>query len=400
MNEAHLKGLAVILDEVFNHTSNEVNPLWKSILEHPREEFITDEGGLYFSGKTPWGNRVATEKWEVQSLLIDVCRLLLTEYHVDGFRFDATNEIYMDHVFLLRLAEELTSSKPSAILIAENLPNQADLNRAGYDGFSQWSDPFHDKMKALLREGVFDNSHFYNVDRLGDIFYFARSLYAAHTNNVVNYVESHDESSVPYEVGTNPVTNQPATKDRKGRLGLFSTIVALGQLMIYMGQEFNLERDRNIVSFQWPAAGPISNGFYRWASRLIRLRRRYPALQIAGYDPEGDGRFTWILGPWMDERHGGGRMVLGWRVRPNQFAHETMVILLNFEHFPVCVDLELGCSGRWVKLADLDNVNDIAPDGTNSADDPTALHSADGRFSTYDIPSSSGSLYKWEQASQ
>jgi 1,4-alpha-glucan branching enzyme len=238
------------------------------------------------------------------------------------------------------------------------------------------------------------------VDRLGDIFYFARSLYAAHTNNVVNYVESHDESSVPYEVGTNPVTNQPATKDRKGRLGLFSTIVALGQPMIYMGQEFNVERDRNIVSFQWPAAGPMSNGFYRWASRLIRLRRRYPALQIAGYDPEGDGRFTWILGPWMDERHGGGRMVLGWRVRTNQFAHETMVILLNFEHFPVCVDLELGCSGRWVKLADLDNVNDIAPDGTNSADDPTALHSADGRFSTYDIPCSSGSLYKWEQASQ
>ena len=35
--------------------------------------------------------------------------------------------------------------------IAENLPNQPDLNRSGYDGFMQWSDPFHDKMKALLR---------------------------------------------------------------------------------------------------------------------------------------------------------------------------------------------------------------------------------------------------------
>jgi hypothetical protein len=33
--------------------------------------------------------------------------------------------------------------------------------------------------------------------------------------------------------------------------------------MIHMGQEFNAERDRNIVSFTWPPGGPDSNGFYR-----------------------------------------------------------------------------------------------------------------------------------------
>jgi len=41
------------------------------------------------------------------------------------------------------------------LLVAENLPNQADLNRSGFDGFAQWCDPFHDKMKAMLREGFF-----------------------------------------------------------------------------------------------------------------------------------------------------------------------------------------------------------------------------------------------------
>jgi hypothetical protein len=277
------------------------------------------------------------------------------------------------------------------------LPNQADLNRSGYDGFSQWSDPFHDKMKALLREGVFDNSNFFTTDRLGDIFYFAHSIYAAHTNNVVNYVECHDETSAAYEVGTNPATNQAATKDRKGRLGLFATVVALGQPMIYMGQEFNVERDRNIVSFTWPTNGPESNGFYRWASRLISLRRRYPALRIAGDNPAGDGRFNWILGPWLgDEARGRGRKVLGWRLRPNRFAYDTMVVLLNFEPFTVRVDLELGMVGTWVKLADLDSVNDIPPYGTNSATDPVALYSSDGRFGGFELPSSSGFLYKWQ----
>lgn len=392
VNAAHERNLAVLLDQVFNHTSNDENPLWRAILEDPDEP--PTEGGLYFNGSTPWGNRVATEKRDVQNLLIDTCKMFLTEYHVDGFRFDSTTNV--DRGFLLRLADELTRFRPSVALVAENLPNNPDLNRSGYDGFAQWTDPFHDKMKALLREGVFQDTNFFTADGLGDIYYFSHTRFAAHTNNVVNYVESHDETSVAYEVGTNPTTNQPATKDRKGRLGLFGTMTALGQPMIYMGQEFNVERDRNIVSFDWPPGGPDSNGFYRWASRLVRLRRRYPALRIAGYDPALDGRFTWILGPWLDQTHGRDRIVLGWRLHPNDRPYDTMIVLLNFEPIPVRVDLELGLSGTWVKLADLDIVNDIPPAGTNSATDPSALHSDDGRFAGFNLPSSSGFLYKWE----
>jgi 1,4-alpha-glucan branching enzyme len=388
VDAAHDHGLAVLLDQVFNHTSNKPNPLWQAILESPREDGSPTEGGMYFSGSTEWGNRVATEKRDVQNLLIDTCKLFLTEYHVDGFRLDSTRNV--DRGFLLRLADELTRFRPETVLVAEHLPNESDLNRSGYDGYSQWADPFHDRMKVLLREGLID------TDQLGDVFYFSHAAYAAHTNNTVNYVESHDETSPAFEVGRNPTTNQPATKDRKGRLGLFATVVALGIPMIYMGQEFNVERDRNIVSFQWPPGGPESNGFYRWARRLIHLRRRYPALRIAGYDPAGDGRFTWILGPWMDPAHGGGHKVLGWRLRPGSSAHDVMVVLLNFEPFTVRVDVELGLAGSWVKLADLDSVDDVPPGRTNSTADPATLHSNDGRFGAFELPSSSAFLYKWE----
>jgi hypothetical protein len=51
---AHQQGLAVMLDQVFNHTSSNFNPMWKMILEHPEEEF-QPVGGLYFEGATPWG---------------------------------------------------------------------------------------------------------------------------------------------------------------------------------------------------------------------------------------------------------------------------------------------------------------------------------------------------------
>jgi hypothetical protein len=42
---------------------------------------------------------------------------------------------YMDHGCVLRIAAELKGFKPDVLLIAENLPNQADLNRLGFDGF-------------------------------------------------------------------------------------------------------------------------------------------------------------------------------------------------------------------------------------------------------------------------
>ena len=75
-----------------------------------------------------------------------------------------------------------------------------------------------------------------------------------------------------------------------------------------------------------------------------------------------------------------------------------MVVLLNFENHDVTVDLELGLPGVWVKLADIDTVNDVAPEGSNDAGSATALRSIDGRFSGFVIPSSSGFVYKWEAA--
>jgi 1,4-alpha-glucan branching enzyme len=395
IDTAHQHGLAVVLDQVFNHTDNSFNPLWQAILEHPDEEMRPNEGGLYFDGQTPWGNRVATEKQDVQNMLIDACKLFLTEYHVDGFRFDATHQQFMNHDFLHRLANELQGYKSDVILIAENLPNQRDLNRNGFDGYAQWCDQFHDKSKALLREGTFENQWHYNTDNLGDMFFFSKANFASHTNNVVNYCESHDENSVAYEVGTNPVLNNPPAKDRKGRLGLFSTVTALGEPMIYMGQEFNVERPRNIVTVNWPKKLD-DQGFYQWTSRLVNLRKRYPALKLSGDNPYAEGKFQWVLAPWLDNRHGGGAKVIGWRAKPNGDAHETMLVMMNFENHDIQVDVNFGLPGKWVKLADNNVVNDIAPNGTNSTDDPTTVITSDGNFGGFTLPSSSCFIYKWQ----
>ena len=117
-----------------------------------------------------------------------------------------------------------------------------------------------------------------------------------------------------------------------------------------------------------------------------------------GYNPAETGQFAWIVAPWLDERHGGGQRTVGWRSRVNSLAHDAMVVLLNFENRDLTVDLELGLPGVWVKLADIDAVNDVAPEGSNDASNPTALRSADGRFTGFVMPSSSGFIYKWHAA--
>jgi pullulanase/glycogen debranching enzyme len=270
---------------------------------------------------------------------------------------------------------------PAVLLVAENLPNEGDLNLAGFDGYAQWCDAFHDGVKDLLTERRRD------LAGLGDAFYFSHQGFAAHTNNVVNYVVSHDEDSVPAALEGTSMSGNAAAKDRKGRLGLFATLVALGQPMLYMGQEFNVEQSRNVVTVEWPD-DPAADPFFVWTAGVVGLRRSNPGLRMAGYDPASDGRFAWILGPWMDGRHAGGRAALGWRATPDSRPENDLVVLLNFDPYDVVVDLELGRAGRWRKLADVNTV-------TDGADDRTDLHSRDGRFTDFVLPSSSGFVYRF-----
>ncbi|WP_018248633.1 alpha-amylase family glycosyl hydrolase [Orenia marismortui] len=386
VNTAHQHGLAVIIDQVFNHTSNKFNPLWNLIDDG------SDRGGLYFAGSTQWGNRLATGKDEVDNMLIDSCKLFIKEYHVDGFRFDATSSNYTDHKLLYEIQDEIRNSgfKSDAILIAENLPNESDLNFQGYNGYAQWSDIFHDKIKALLREGIFRNWCDNSPEGLGDIFYFSKGHFAAHTNNVINYSESHDETSVKFEVESNNIL-ECDIKERKSRLAMIATMVALGQPMIYMGQELGVRRDRNNIDINKITPDPNCpgyeyNDFYHWTQKLINLRKKYSALKITGYNPIESGQFNWVIGPWLSSEAGRNKRVIGWKTKDDQ---DEMLILLNFEREEVKVDLNIAYSGLWFKLADIEGV--YSEDGGNEYNN---LEIKDKQSNEFLLPPYSGFIYK------
>jgi len=394
VNEAHRHDLAVLMDQVFNHTSNDFNPLWNLIDDG------SGDGGFYFAGQTMWGNKVAPGKDEVDNMLIDSCKLFVKEYHIDGFRFDATHSYFLNHKLLHRLTHEIKDKgfKSDVILIAENLPNEKDLNIEGYNGYAQWSNLFHDKVKALLREGVFEGVG-NGTDNLGSMIYFSKDRFAAHTNNVINFCESHDENSVQFEVATGGEHLQdPKIKERKARLGLMTTMVALGQPMIYMGQEYGVERERNRIKVRWSKYSEETSEFYRWARSLINLRKRYEALKLSGYNPIDDGKFNWLVGPWMSNNKGGEKRVIGWKVNRGHAPSEQLLVMLNFEGHDVPVDVHFD-PGRWIKLGDIEHINDLPPVGNkNPLDADTIIVNDNVPAQNFVLPPYSGFIYKYQQA--
>ena len=147
VDEAHRRGIAVIMDIVHSHAvENEVEGLGR----------LDGRDDLYFypgpQGHHPaWGSRCFDYgKDEVKYFLLANCKYWMEEYHLDGFRFDGvTSMLYWDHglekdfgdyrlyfdqgvdenaVSYLALANQLIHEiNPEALTIAEDMSGMAGL---------------------------------------------------------------------------------------------------------------------------------------------------------------------------------------------------------------------------------------------------------------------------------
>ncbi len=168
INACHLKGLAVILDVVYNHVGPEGN-------------YLSDYGPYFTSRyQTPWGAAVnfdGPESNEVRRFMIDNALYWVTEYHIDGLRIDAIHGIYdfsARHI-LLEMREavhrQARSLGRSILVIAESDLNDVRVvtppNRGGYGLDAQWNDDFHHSLHTLLtkeRNGYYQD--FGKIDHL------------------------------------------------------------------------------------------------------------------------------------------------------------------------------------------------------------------------------------------
>lgn len=273
----HQNGIAVILDVAFNHATGRspLVRLWN----------IDPDGDGYgdVAANNPYFNQVAKHSYSVfndfnhsspsTQYYVERClQQWLTEYHIDGFRWDltkgftqncsendenCTNAYQQDRVDIMKhYADRQWALDPNSYMIFEHLGTDAEEQQwANYrvaegKGVMLWNkqtDPYNQNTM-----GYKDNS---NYDRMG------HSLHGFINMRAVGYGESHDEERLMFKNlaygavnGSYSVKNLNTALDRMKTFGAtFFTIP--GPKMIWqfgeLGYEFSINRC---------ADGTISNG--------------------------------------------------------------------------------------------------------------------------------------------
>ena len=138
VSEAHQRGIAVILDVVYNHFGPAGNYLWRY-----------SEGYFDKSIETPWGAAPAYGHAPMRSLALENARYWLEEFGFDGLRLDATHEVHdKSERHVLRELSDLAHSLGRRVFFEDERNEPAVVTELGADAV--WADDFHHQVHVLL----------------------------------------------------------------------------------------------------------------------------------------------------------------------------------------------------------------------------------------------------------
>jgi maltooligosyltrehalose trehalohydrolase len=288
VDAAHHRGIAVVVDVVYNHLGPEGNylPLF----------------GPYFTDhyRTPWGAAVNfDDAWSdgVRNFFLQNARLWLEDYRVDALRLDAVHAIKdLSAIPFVRQLKALASeievrTGRSKLLIAE-----LDLNdpryiyppaKGGYGLDGQWVDEFHHALRSLLTgdrsayyadfgeigqlEKAFRNTYVYD----GVYSTYRKRVFGGHANGCssdqfVVFAQNHDQ------VGNRACGERLTEHLTTAQLKLAAATVLLSPYvpLLFMGEEYG---ERNPFPF-----------FVDFGDEaLISAVREGRAAEFKGFLPEG-----------------------------------------------------------------------------------------------------------------
>jgi maltooligosyltrehalose trehalohydrolase len=335
VDAAHDKGLAVLLDVVYNHFGPVGNYTGKYA------PYLVE------SHRTPWGGAVNLEgsgSHEVRRFFCDNALMWLRDFHIDGLRLDAVHT-FVDRSaihFLEQLASEVealsATSERRLVLIAEsdlNDPRVVTRREAGGLGFdAQWSDDFHHALFTILTR---EPEKGYYAD-FGRLSYLAKALehtfvydgiYSKYRDRAhgrpaghlsrhrfVAFIQNHDQ------VGNRALGDRLREVVGFDRAKIAAALVLMSPFipMLFQGEEWAASspfqffadhdeemarlvsegRKREFAAFGWPPEsipdpekaetfersklnwGEVNEGEHAemldWHRQLIRLRREIPSL--------------------------------------------------------------------------------------------------------------------------
>jgi pullulanase len=295
----HSIGLNVILDVVFNHMFDARRSPFEILVPHyffREDEYGNPSNGSFCS------NDFDSTKAMSRKYILDMLTRWLSFYNVDGFRFDLMG--ITDIKTINKVYELGKSLKQNFIMYGEGWNMPTDLedsrkatqqNNAKMPGVGFFNDRFRDAIRGRNDDdskGIFTDG-FVNFELLHDVLTgcvltssFGYKYLSA--NNVVNYVECHDnltildklERSLPYDT----------FEEKLKRLSMMQAIVILspGIPFLHAGQEFFLTKNGDHNSFisgdkvnhlSWNRRDTYDKNI-QFVKRLISIRKELPILKL------------------------------------------------------------------------------------------------------------------------
>ncbi len=252
VDRAHQFDMGVLLDVVYNHIGPKGNCLTCSAKDYVTDRYQTDWGpAINFDGPN---------SQPVREFCLANVEYWVREFHLDGLRIDATQNIYdnsPEHILagIARVARR-AAGKRSVLLIGENEPQDTRLVRppqqGGYGLDALWNDDFHHSAVVAIsgRNEAYYVDHrgrpqeFISAAKYGYLFqgqYYRWQKGRRGTPSLdieparlVNFIENHDQvANFPGSVRTHTTTS-PGRYRAMAAL----TLLSPGTPLLFQGQEF------------------------------------------------------------------------------------------------------------------------------------------------------------------
>lgn len=149
VDEAHKKGMHIVLDAVFNHCSDRMmqfEDVKRNGKKSPYFDWFIIHGDRIDESKCNYETfasckympKLNTSNEEVRKFLIDIALYYISEYKIDGWRLDVSDEISFD--FWREFRKAVKNANPDAVIIGENWHDAyANLRGDQYDSIMNYA---------------------------------------------------------------------------------------------------------------------------------------------------------------------------------------------------------------------------------------------------------------------
>ena len=356
VDECHKRGISVVIDMVLNHSFGQ-SPFAQLYWDKSNNKVSVDNPWYNLDSPNTsysWGSDFNHESEQTKQLVDSINSFWMSEYKVDGFRFDFTkgftNTVGDGWAYdqsriniLKRMSSEIYRRKPDAVVILEHLTDNSEETVLADAGMMLWSN-----MNPTYGEAIMG----YTEDNKTDLSWGMYRNRGWSKPNLVAYMESHDEERIMYKAEAWGKEKDVDAALKRAELTAAFYLTQPGPKMIWQFGEYGYDYSINTCSdgttisddcrvaekpIRWDYLDdPQRKALYNAYSKLVDAKTKYQVFESSDISYSLNGGQKYMI--WKGDEF-------------NAF------IVGNFDVDDATINITLPNTGEWVNLITGESMN-------------------------------------------